>query len=170
MSDHTLRDTAHQAPSRSASPRRRGRGDIGQVAGVEALPFGILMFVIGMLLVANAWGVVDAQLATTTAAREGVRAYVEAPSAAEAHDRAVQAAAAAILGYGRSPFSTRVDIDTVGARGWQRCSLAMVTVHHEVPLLMLPFIGGYGHAFDVVSRQTEVVDPYRDGVDGEATC
>ena len=170
MNRTTRRGTAPQARAGSVVSRRRMRGDRGQVAGVEALPFGILMFIIGMLLVANAWGVVDAQLATTTAAREGVRAYVESHSAAEARDRAVQAAAAAIVGYGRSPFSTRVDIDTVGARGWQRCSLAMVTVHHEVPLLVLPFIGGYGHAFDVVSRQTEVIDPYREGVDGEAAC
>ncbi len=148
----------------------RCRGDQGQVAGIEALPFGILMFVIGMLLIANAWGVVDANLATTNAAREGVRAYVEAPSAAEAHDRAVAAVATALVGYGRSPFSSQVDIATVGDRGWQRCALAIVTVHHEVPLLTLPIIGGLGHAFDVVARQSEVVDPYRDGVEGEARC
>lgn len=148
----------------------RGCGDSGQVAGVEVLPFGLLMFIIGLLLVANAWAVVDANLATTTAAREGVRAFVEAPVAAEAQDRAVAAAAAAIVGYGRSPFSTRVDVATIGDRGWQRCSRAVVTVHHEVPLLTLPFIGGFGHAFDVVARQSEVVDPFRDGVEGEARC
>lgn len=156
-----------------APPHRRIRrcvGDRGQVAGIEVLPFGLLMFVIGVLIVANAWGVVDANLATTTAAREAVRAYVEAPSASMAHDRAVGAAAEAILGYGRSPFSTRVEVETIGGRGWQRCSLAIVTVHHEVPLLSLPIVGGFGHAFDVVSRQSEVVDPYRDGVEGDARC
>lgn len=156
--------------SPGASTIGRCRGEHGQVAGIEVLPFGLLMFIIGMLMVANAWGVVDANLATTTAAREGVRAYVEAPSAAEARDRAVGAAAAAILGYGRSPFSTRVDVETIGGRGWQRCALAIVTVRHAVPLLSLPFIGRFGHAFDVVSRQSEVVDPYRNGVEGEAQC
>lgn len=156
--------------SPNASSVRRCRGEHGQVAGIEVLPFGLLMFIIGMLMVANAWGVVDANLATTTAAREGVRAYVESPSAAEARDRAVGAAAAAILGYGRSPFSTRVEVETIGGRGWQRCALAIVTVHHAVPLLSLPLIGGFGHAFDVVSRQSEVVDPYRNGVEGEARC
>lgn len=156
--------------SPNASSVRRCRGEHGQVAGIEVLPFGLLMFIIGMLMVANAWGVVDANLATSTAAREGVRAYVESPSAAEARDRAVGAAAAAILGYGRSPFSTRVEVETIGGRGWQRCALAIVTVHHAVPLLSLPLIGGFGHAFDVVSRQSEVVDPYRNGVEGEARC
>jgi hypothetical protein len=149
---------------------KRCKGEQGQVAGVEVLPFGLLMFVIGLLMVAHAWGVVDANLATTTAAREGVRAFAEAPSAAEAHDRAVGAAAAAILGYGRSPFSTRVDVETIGGRGWQRCARAIITVRHQVPILSLPLVGGFGHAFDVVSRQSEVVDPYRNGVDGEARC
>ncbi len=160
--------------TRSARTRRftnkRCRDDRGQVGGIEVLPFGLLMFIIGMLLIANAWGVVDANLATTTAAREGVRAYVEAPSAGEAHDRAVTAAVQALVGYGRSPFSSRIEVRTLGGRGWQRCALAIVTVHHEVPLLTLPVIGGLGHAFDVVSRQSEVVDPYRNGVDGEAQC
>jgi hypothetical protein len=45
-----------------------------------------------------------------------------------------------------------------------------VTVHHPVPALRLPFIGGYGHAFDVVARQSEVIDPYRSGLPGAATC
>jgi len=156
--------------TRSKACVTRCRGEQGQVAGIEVLPFGLLMFIIGMLMVANAWGVVDANLATTTAAREGVRAYAEAPSAAEAQNRAVGAAATAILGYGRSPFSTRVDVETIGGRGWQRCALAIVTVHHAVPIISLPLVGGFGHAFDVVSRQSEVVDPYRNGVEGEARC
>jgi hypothetical protein len=166
MSD--INTAARERPSQSS--HQRCRNDRGQVGGIEVLPFGLLMFIIGMLLLANAWGVVDANLATTTAAREGVRAYVEAPSAAEAHDRAVAAAAQALMGFGRSPFSSRVEIETVGGRGWQRCALAIVTVHHTVPLITLPVIGGFGHAFDVVSRQSEVVDPYRNGVDGEARC
>ena len=74
------------------------RDDHGQVAGIEVLPFGLLTFVVGMLLVANAWGVVDAKMATTSAAREAVRAYVEASDA----DAAVAAAdEAAAGGHGR---------------------------------------------------------------------
>ena len=46
------------------------------------LPFGVLIFVVGSLLIANAWAVVDAKLATTAAAREAARAYVESGSAA----------------------------------------------------------------------------------------
>ena len=36
----------------------RCRGDAGQVGGIEALPFGLLVFVVGTLLIANAWAVV----------------------------------------------------------------------------------------------------------------
>ncbi len=43
------------------------------------LPFGVLIFVVGALLVTNAWGVVDAEIAADAAAREAVRTYVEAP-------------------------------------------------------------------------------------------
>ena len=51
-----------------------------------------------------------------------------------------------------------------------RCTRVTVTVHHPVPAIRLPFIGGYGHGFDVVASQSEVVDPYRSGLPGEATC
>src|SRR5690606_2186473 len=44
------------------------RGERGQVAGIEALPFGLLIFVAGTLLVVNIWGVVDTKFAADTAA------------------------------------------------------------------------------------------------------
>ena len=56
--------------------------DCGQVGGIEVLPFGLLVFIVGTLLVANAWAVVDAKLAVTSAAREAVRSYVEADDGA----------------------------------------------------------------------------------------
>jgi hypothetical protein len=34
----------------------------------------------------------------------------------------------------------------------------------------LPFIGGLGHGVDVRSTQTEIVDPFRNDVPGEAVC
>jgi mannose-1-phosphate guanylyltransferase len=68
---------------------RRLRGDSGQVGGIEVIPFGILTFVIAMLVIANAWGAIDADLATTSAAREAVRAFVEAPDEDAAQQQAV---------------------------------------------------------------------------------
>jgi hypothetical protein len=45
--------------SKGEEPRRarRARSDAGQVGGIEALPFGLLVFVVGATLVANAWAV-----------------------------------------------------------------------------------------------------------------
>jgi hypothetical protein len=150
--------------------RPRWCEDHGQVAGIEVLPFGVLTFVIGTLLVANAWGVVDAKMATTSAAREAVRAYVEAPDAPTAMTSADEAARQAMTGHGRNPAATTVDVAHEGGRPFARCTRVTVTVHHPVPALRLPFIGGYGHAFDVVASQSEVVDPYRSGLPGEASC
>mgnify|MGYP003121984451 CR=1 FL=1 len=167
------------APCRTSGPSsspRRGRrrvawrDDRGQVGGIEVLPFGILVFVVGSLLVANAWGVVDAKLAVTSAAREGVRAYVEAPDGASAVAAADAAARAAIEGHGRNGARATVRVEHPDGRPYGRCTRAVVTVHYPVPALALPWVGGYGEAFDVVARQSEVVDPYRSGLPGEATC
>jgi hypothetical protein len=163
----TRRPLVHQrAPRR----RIRWRDDRGQVAGIEVLPFGLLTFVVGTLLVANAWGVVDAKLAVTSAAREAVRAYVEAPDAETAAALAHDAATEAVAGHGRNPASMTIEIRHDDDRPFARCTRVTVTVHHPVPAIRLPFIGGYGHAFDVVASQSEVVDPYRSGLPGEATC
>jgi len=81
---------------------RRLHGDQGQVGGIEVIPFGILTFVIAMLVIANAWGVVDAKLSTTSAAREAVRTFVEAPNEETALFRAESAAQQALSGHGRS--------------------------------------------------------------------
>ena len=54
---------------------RRG-GDRGQAGGMEVLPLGFLVLVSVTLVIANAWGVIDARMAVSAAAREAVRAYV----------------------------------------------------------------------------------------------
>ena len=62
----------------------RCSGDRGQIAGIEAIPFGVLLFIVGALLVANAWAVIDVKMTVTSAAREAARTYVEAPDHATA--------------------------------------------------------------------------------------
>ena len=41
--------------------RQRASGEAGQVGGFEALPFGVLIFVVGVLLITNVWAVIDAK-------------------------------------------------------------------------------------------------------------
>jgi len=148
----------------------RLRSDLGQAGGAEVLPLGLLTFVLAMLLIANAWGVVDADLATTSAAREAVRAFVESPDEPTAHMLATGAALEAMSGRGRSTDSTSIAISYVGDGGWERCGRVAVTVRHPMPAIRIPVIGGYGHAFDVVATSTEVIDPYRGGLTGDARC
>ena len=145
----------------------RCRGDHGQLGGLEALPFGVLVFVVGALLVANVWGVVDAKLATTAAAREAARAYVEAPTAAAADAAAGAAARDAVAGHGRR--ASRTGVERIAGR-FERCGRVTFEVTYPVPVVVVPWIGGLGEGFTARSRHSELVDPYRSGLPGEADC
>jgi hypothetical protein len=142
------------------------RDDRGQFAGIEALPFGILVFVVGSLLVTNAWAVIDAKLAVSSAAREGARTYVEAPpDLVLAGSQARQAALDAIAGHGRDPRHAEVAIENP-AGAYERCVRVTVEVGYRIPAVSLPFIGGYGRGFEVTSHHSELIDPWRDDVPG----
>ncbi|HZQ28689.1 MAG TPA: hypothetical protein VFA94_13415 [Acidimicrobiales bacterium] len=140
--------------------------DCGQVGGIEGLVFGVLIFVLGTLVVVNAWNVVDAKLAVTAAAREAARAYVEAPDEASANGAAQRAAAEALQGHGRRP--ERMEVTRL--RGtFARCSRVVLEVRYPVPLAAVPLIGAQG-GLTVTARHAEVVDPYRNGLAGAADC
>ncbi len=148
-------------------PPLGGQGDDGFAGGFEGLLFGLLIFVAGTLLVAYAWGVVDTKTATGEAARQAVRTYVEAPDASTAAQQADVAAAAALAGYGRDPRRATV---AVAAAGFARCDRVTISVSYPAPLVDLPFIGEVGRAQSVSSRHSELMDPFRSGVPGIASC
>lgn len=144
-------------------------GDRGQVGGIEILPFGFLVFVSGMLMIANAWGVIDAKLAVTSAAREAVRAFVESPDADSAVVAAHKGAQDTLTAYGRDGERATIG-SPVLAGEFGRCVRVTVTVSYDVPVLVVPFIGGFGNLEPVSSTFTELVDPYRNGLEGTARC
>lgn len=157
--------------------RRARRDDRGQAGGIEALPFGVLVFVVGTLLVAQAWAVIDAKLAADAAARQATRTFVEADVAApgaygEAEAAARHAGLAALTAHGRS--AARADVRLValsgppGGSGYVRCARATFAASYRVPLLTLPWLGGVGRGVVVRGSHSELVDPYRDGVPGSA--
>lgn len=141
----------------------------GQVGGIEGVVFGVLVFVFGTLVVANAWGVIDAKLAAGSAAREATRAFVESKSGSTnaALAEAEAAARDAIQGYGRDP--DRLVLVPEAAQ-LQRCARVSVRVEYPVPLLTIPLLGRYGQGFTAVGRSSEIVDPFRSGVPGRDTC
>ena len=143
------------------------RDEAGQIGGVEALIFGVLIFVFGTLVVVNAWGVIDAKFATATAAREAARTFVEGRDARRAGD-AAEAAAREAMG---SRPQERVQVALVEG-AFERCARVTMQVSYAVPFIRVPVLGGFGSAFDVVSRHSEIVDPFRNGVgtQREAAC
>jgi hypothetical protein len=145
----------------------------GQAAGVEVLPFGLLVFVVGALVVANAWAVIDAKLAVTSAAREAARTYVEAPAdstpdeALAAARHAARAAFEAQRGSSRPP---EVRLVSGIGQSRQRCAPVVAEASFRVPAITVPWIGGFGRGITVRARHREIVDPFRRGLSGTATC
>jgi hypothetical protein len=138
-----------------------GRDQSGQAAGLEAICFGLLTFVVGVLLAANAWAVVDAKMAMSSAAREATRAYVEAPAGSDPMALAEAAAREAVRGHGRDP--DRMQLRPLES-GFTRCQVVRFEASYRVAAVTLPFVGGGGAGFTAAARHAEVVDPYRDGV------
>ena len=155
--DHYKRDQN----GRRRRGSRRCRGESGQVAGIEAIPFGLLVFVVGVLLVSNAWAVIDAKMTVASAAREATRAYVEAPAGSDPSALALDAAAEAVRGGGRDP--ARLTLTAVSG-SFARCDKVTFAASYPVPAITLPWIGGFGDGFTATARHTEIVDPLRTGV------
>jgi hypothetical protein len=131
------------------------------MAGIEALPFGLLTFVVGALLVANAWAVIDAKIAVSAAAREATRAFVEAPVDADPLALADAAARSAIEGAGRDPGELLL---TAMEATFARCEAVRFEASYQIPAIRVPWVGGFGPGFTATARHAEVVDPYRTGV------
>jgi hypothetical protein len=148
---------------------RRWSADDGFAGGLEALVFGVLIFVIGTLLVVNAWAVVDAKFATSSAAREAVRAAVETPAGGDLGTRARTAASDALAGHGINPERPWT-LEALGVTSLQRCAEVAYEVRLNVPVLVLPGIDRRRTGFEVASRHREIIDPYRSGLDPEVDC
>ena len=147
----------------------RARGDRGQVGGIEVLPFGLLTFVSATLLLVNAWGVLDAKFAVTAAARESVRAFVEADSLTEATAASARRGSETLEAYGRTGPDASVGAPVLDGP-FGRCARVSVTVSVDLPAIRVPFIGGFGSSTAVESTHSALVDPYRSDVEGPSGC
>jgi len=144
-------------------------GEAGQVGGLEAIAFGMLVLVLGVLIIGNSWGVIDAKGAASDAAREAARTFATAPAGtdAEADGLARQAALDTVheLGWSRPGITIRRTAGT-----FTRCSLVTYEVSIPVPVFRLPWIRSKLSAFTARASHSESVDPYRSGVPGVASC
>ena len=158
--------------SRGTAAGRRWRRQDGFIGGAEALIFGVLIFLGGSITVLNAWAVMDAKMAVTAAAREGARTAVDAPAGSEVAD------VLALVDVTTREALTAQGRDTGNLTGapsvsgtLARCAPVTVEVAYRVRGIRGPWVGTFGGAsIEVTGRHTEVVDPFRSGLPGEAGC
>lgn len=146
---------------RGGAVRARWRDQTGAVAGLEAIAFGVLIFVFGTLLVANVWAAIDGRSAADGAARAAVRDVVTADPGADLEAVARASATAGLVAHGVDTDQLRavvVDGELI------RCGAVSVTVAHEVPLAIVPPLGANRPSITVRSTHTGVVDPFRAGL------
>ena len=138
--------------------RRRLDGDAGFIGGSEVLPFGLLIFVAGILIIVNAWAVVDTKMTLDSAAQVMSRTISEADRLDPAAIDALARETVADLGLDPGPISVEVEpADTALVR----CQRVTVSLAYPVPALTLPILGRIGETIDVHATASEVVDPYR---------
>lgn len=142
------------------------RTERGAVGGLEALPFSVLIFVCGSLMILNAWAVVDTKMAVTAAAREAARTYSEAQAPGPGRRDAARAAREAYSAHGHDPDRLRVSGPT-GALA--RCGRVEATARAVVPAIRIPLVADLGR-IEVRSTHRERVDDLRTGLPGEAVC
>jgi hypothetical protein len=143
----------------------------GQIGGIEAVPFSILIFVVGMIMAINGWGVVHTQTNARSAARAAVRVFVEQNN----FDLAQQKAhATAIETLRRSGFATdraSIAIDFPNGDTWHRCARVRIVVSLPTRTFPAPFVGSLFSWISVRAAESGLVDAYRSGIDGgEAIC
>jgi len=137
------------------------RDERGQIGGAEAVAFGVLVLVLGMLGAATAWAVVDTKVAAASAAREAARSYVESDGSATAWDEAASRGREAFAGHGRDP--THLELPRPSG-GFARCGPVTVTASTALELPRIPGVRALARRVTVRASHTEVVDPYRAGL------
>lgn len=141
--------------------------EAGQVGGAEVLPVAVLVFVVGGLLLVNAWAVVDAKLAASAAAREAARTYAEVSpglDGATGGGAALAAARDVFAAYGIP--ASRTAVRATESPGSQRCAPVAIETTVTVPAITVPWVGGFGDGIVVHGRARTIVDPWRSGLDG----
>lgn len=135
------------------------RSDRGAVAGLDGMFFGLLIFGIGVLAVVNLWRAVDARRVADATAREYLRAWTEAPSAAEA---TAQATAAAKLRLDAAGWpASSLEIDGADPATFGPCAPAEVSITIHLRPIRIPMVDSLGPEAMTVTR-SELIDPYRE--------
>lgn len=141
--------------------------DRGFVAGAEALLFGAVLFVVGVLVMANGWAVLDARFAAASAARAATRAAIATPVGEDPHEHAQAAADLALEAHAPRSWSSSLIAEREPRQ--RRCQEVRYRVVIDVPLIALD---GWRSdmAVSVAASSIQVVDPYRSGLPAGREC
>ena len=139
----------------------------GQVGGIEAIAFGVLVLVLGVLIIGNAWGVIDARIAAGEAARER-RTFATAPATTDAQADGLAWRGDGDLGPVRMDPSGDHDPTDVGVVRPVRVVTYEVSI--PVPAIPLPWLASGLSLFPATATDSEQVDPYRSGVPGQGAA
>jgi hypothetical protein len=148
---------------RSVRERPRRGDELGQVAGLETVVVGLLVLIGGVLVIANAWSVVDAKFAAVSAAQEAARTFVKAPAGTDALDAAMQAGQDTLSSLGHTGVGRRIDLITGSLA---RCATVTFRASVHVPVIVVPWLARAGGGLTVSATHSELVDPFRSGLEG----
>lgn len=79
--------------------------------------------------------------------------------------QASQAGTEAFEAYGIP--TERIRLRPAASPSPMRCARVVVEAAVTVPGIVVPWVGGFGDGIVVRARHSELVDPYRDGLDGD---
>lgn len=149
----------------------RLHGDHGQIGGIEAVPFSILVFVVGMILAINGWSVVYTQTNARSAARTAIRTFVEQDSYLLAEQAARSAVVETLQRSGFATHNVLTAIDFPNGDSWHRCARVRIVVSMPARSFPVPFIEDLFSAINVRASESGLVDAYRSAnIGGEADC
>lgn len=131
----------------------------GAVAGLEGLLFAVLILVGGMVLIVNAWSVIDSRTALDAAAREFVRTYTDQSDPTSARSQGDRAARSVLAARGSQLANLEIAVDE--PNGFGPCSLVSVHISAVVPALKAPFIDMFT-SMKITATASELVDAHRE--------
>lgn len=131
----------------------------GAVAGLDALLFGTLILLAGVVLIINLWSVVETRTALDAAAREYLRSYTASEEGPTAAARAELAARAVLEGRG-TPLH-HLEIGAPDTARFGPCEPSTVHLSAIVPAVRVPFLDDLG-ATVVSITATELVPAHRE--------
>jgi hypothetical protein len=144
-------------------------------AGAEVLAMGFILIIGLIFLGMNAWAVVDAKIRIAGAARYATRQIVESEpidiegamgvSTITSENVGIEAVREALKDHPKLLDHIELTVDI--PKGALRCSRVYVKVKAHVPSFGFAKIGAFTDGFTVSVNQSELVDPYRSGLDGE---